>query len=147
MGILAALGALTLLGLRISSRWDLLAARPWKASSAYAGCKSQCPAWGSPGIFFHTDDEQDPFIQFDLEGTHVVRRLRVENRSDGNCQSRAVPLVALTSTDGVTWTQVARQSHWFQTWDARFEPRPARYFKLMVPRRTILHLERVSLWP
>ena len=126
---------------------NLLKGRPWRTSSTLAQCrplKGECIVPGTK-IFFHTAVENNPFIEFDLGRVVTVSRLRVDNRSDRDLQSSAVPIVAQLSTDGVTFTEVARKPYWFQVWRVRFAPRPARYLRLTVPKTTALHLEAVEL--
>lgn len=127
---------------------SLTAHSSWQASSTLFACHPNLGECGgaSTHIFFHTAEERDPFITFDLGRARVAKRLRVRNRSDGNCESRAVPLVALASVDGQRWTEVARRTYWFQEWDATFLPQSMRYLKLTVPRKTFLHLEQVDLY-
>src|SRR5688572_5382794 len=144
---LALAAALLLVVILVWPSSNLLLGRPWKTSSKLADCD---PARGvcvvpNTRIFFHTNVEANPFIEFDLGRSVLVSRLRVENRRDGNVQNRAVPLVALLSEDGSSWTEVARKGYWFQIWSVRFHPRPARYLRLTVPKVTWLHLEKVEL--
>jgi hypothetical protein len=148
--MLVLFGAAMLGGIAVAlrPRRDLLSGKPWRTSSVWEGWSPERARRDAfaPTIFFHTVEEENPFIEFDLGVLTMVRKLRVENRSDGGHQLRAVPLIALTSTDGDTWIEVARQPYWFQTWEAQFQPREARYFRLQVPKRTTFHLEAVELW-
>jgi len=123
----------------------LLGATP-VLSSEWARCEPERGLCGgfSTRILFHTHEQPEPWVQYDLGRVRRVRALVVRNRSDA-LQDRAVPLVASVSTDGVHFREVARQGYWFQTWRAAFSPVDARYFRLTVARTSILHLERVEL--
>jgi hypothetical protein len=115
-------------------------------SSEWARCdpqRGQCRGF-STRILFHTHEQLEPHVQYDLGGVRSVHSLLVQNRRDAH-QDRAVPLVASVSVDGVTFREVARQSYWFELWKADFAPVEARYFRLSVARVSILHLERVEL--
>lgn len=117
-----------------------------RLSSEWARCEpspGRCGGFATR-ILFHTQEQLDPYVQYDLGGVHRVHALLVRNRSDA-LQDRAVPLVASVSLDGVNFREVARQSYWFETWKTEFAPVEARYFRLHVARVSILHLERVEL--
>jgi len=122
----------------------------WTLSSSYAagGCKSpkqQCP--DGENYFFHTGQEADPWITFDLKHTRSVGAVEVDNRLDC-CQERATPLAIDVSTDAATWTEVARHTGSFTTWRASFPSVDARYVRIHVPAPSaILHLSRVRILP
>jgi hypothetical protein len=125
---------------------DLALGRPWKTSSTLLTCD---PAHSSCGgqvteIFFHTRDEDSPWISFDLGSDKTVKRVDVRNRLDC-CQDRAVPLVVEVSDDEAHWTQVAWRDAGFTRWTARFRPVHARYVRLRASRHTTLHLEGVAI--
>jgi hypothetical protein len=91
---------------------------------------------------FHTETENDPWIEIDLGAPKKVIRVEVINRGDC-CADRAVPLVAEVSTDRMKWAQVARREEPFGTWKASFPARVARYVRLRAARHTVLHLQGV----
>jgi hypothetical protein len=131
-------------------RWqqgpDLALGKPWRTSSTAYRChpsKGECGGTQS-AMFFHTTEEESPWIEFDLGGVQPVARIEVENRDDC-CLDRAVPLVAEVSTDRLHWRKVARRADSFRSWDATFKPVPARYVRLRVDRYSQLHLVRVSV--
>jgi F5/8 type C domain len=127
---------------------DLAAGKPWTASSSAYTCKPaerECGG-GHTAIFFHTLEEDKPWVQFDLGSPKKFRRLEVVNRDDC-CTDRAVPLVFETSDDGKQFKEVARSTEPFDTWEATFKPVTARYIRLRIDRRTYLHLVRVSVYP
>jgi hypothetical protein len=125
---------------------DLAAARPWRASSSLYTCNPSARQCGgvTTAIFFHTREEQEPWVEIDLQSVTRISRVEVDNRSDGGAE-RAVPLIVEVSTDGAKYTKVAERWELFSTWEAKFEPIEARYVRLRSPRQTMLHLERVSV--
>jgi hypothetical protein len=126
---------------------DLAAGRPWRASSAYGGygCKSpQQSCEASRDYFFHTEEQDRPWIEFDLGKSQTIAGLRVDNRKDC-CAERIVPIVVEVSRDQEKFTEVARRDEGFRTWRAEFEPVLARYVRIRSTRRTIMHLSRVRI--
>lgn len=143
--------ALTLIGFMTLFRAppgpDLAAGRPWKTSSTYAVCtpkERNCAGAPSP-IFFHTQEEEKPWLEIDLGSKLEFSRVEVQNRSDC-CEERAVPLVIEVSTDGKKWREVARRTELFSLWNASFTQVKARYVRTRVMARTFFHLERVSVY-
>jgi hypothetical protein len=128
-------------------RSDLAAGKPWRASSQFASiCISpaqQCPE--SAGYFFHTAEEQDPWIEFDLGTSRLLSRVRVDNRQDC-CAERAIPLTVEVSANHQTWQTVAREDAEFKSFSTSFTPVQARWLRLRVLNRTFLHLERVRIF-
>lgn len=118
---------------------NLVEHKPWRTSSAYSGCTASSPC---EGIFFHTNQEDNPWIEFDLQGVKPVKRVEVANRPDC-CEDRAVPLIVEVSTDQKNWTEVAKRETDFTTWTASFPKKTARYVRLRVPRATQFHLKDV----
>lgn len=129
-----------------SFRPNLASGRPWKTSSTQVTCDPEHGWCGGAvtDIFFHTEDEASPWIEFDLGAPKWVRRVEVRNRLDC-CGDRAVPLVVETSDEETTWAEVAHQDEPFEHWAASFPARQARYVRLRVARKSILHLEAVSI--
>jgi hypothetical protein len=128
-------------------RRDVAVGKAWRASSKYSvgGCQSpaqQCD--DSPDYFFHTQEEANPWIEFDLGSVQRVRAVRLENRKDC-CVERATPLVVETSTDDHTWKTVARHEGAFTGWLAEFAPIDARWVRLRVERRVPFHLLAVRV--
>ena len=129
-------------------RNDLALGRSWRASSTYAnagGCKSplqSCPE--SPNYFFHTEQEDKPWLEIDLGSVQSVASVRVENRADC-CGERAVPLIVEVGTDQKNFRQVAKRGDTFTSWKAKFSPVRARYVRVRATKRTILHLSRVRV--
>lgn len=120
---------------------NLVAARVFKTSSSLPECS---PPNKCGEIFFHTQAQDQPWIDFDLGAVKKVRQVELRNRADC-CSDRAVPLVVEVSTDDQNWTQVARRDTDFTTWSTSFTPRQARFVRLRVARASSLHLEDVQV--
>jgi len=153
LGLLLAtliVGALALGWIRDSREQarDLAHRRPWHASSSYAlaaGCKSplqECP--DGTDYFFHTDEEQNPWLELDLGSIQRISAIRVVNRKDC-CAERAVPLLVEVSIDGKTWKLVARRDATFSTWLGEFAPTQARWVRLKLEKRAFFHLAQVRV--
>jgi hypothetical protein len=127
---------------------DLAASKPWKASSKAFECHPKEMECGGvrTSIFFHTAEEEKPWVEIDLGSPQTFGRLEVVNRDDC-CSERAAPLVAEVSSDHEKWSEVARKPDTFREWTAKFNPTTARYVRLRVDRRSTLHLVRVSVRP
>lgn len=128
-------------------RANLAAGKPWTASSSAFDCH---PDQGECGgvktrIFFHTREEDNPWLRYDLGSKMQISALRIENRQDGE-GARAVPLVVEVSDDGTNFKEVARQNDDFSVWKASFPKVSARYVRLRVARRSILHLDEVEIY-
>jgi F5/8 type C domain len=128
---------------------DLTLGNPWRASSQFetGGCttpEQECSENG--GYFFHTAEERNPWVEFDLASEHPISAVQVDNRRDC-CTDRAVPLVVEVSRDRKTWQLVARRDDVFSTWRARFPTVTARWVRLRVfNQTTYLHLARVRIF-
>jgi hypothetical protein len=136
--------------LALEARRDLAAGASWTSSSRHyqGGCASprqDCP--GGENYFFHTIQENDPWLIVDLGKVRRTGSVVVKNRVDC-CPERAVPLVVELSTDQKNWTVVATRTSPFDVWRASYEQTRARYVKLHVPRPDgILHLKSVRVLP
>lgn len=129
-------------------RTDLAAGKPWRASSAAFQCQPEAKRCGDHfgmTIFFHTKEDASPWLVIDLEREEAVSAVRVRNRTDC-CSSLAIPLVIELSNDGQTWREVARRDGKFRNWAPAFAPTTARWVRVRVDRRSMLHLERVSVY-
>lgn len=146
----AALVAIPLVLLnRLEAGRDLAVGKAWTASSHLpdVGCTSPlqiCSA--SPDYFFHTLEEDNPWLTIDLGAQKSISAVRVKNRADC-CADRAVPLLIETSLDNKSWQRAARRTEEFTDWKAKFAPVTARFVRLQVPRRTLLHLQAVRVLP
>jgi hypothetical protein len=133
----------------LADRSDLAAGKPWQASSAYylPGCESpkqDCP--GDKTYFVHTNQENEPWLELDLQSAKKMSSALVVNRTDC-CIDRVVPLVFEVSDDHKRWREVARSRAPFREWKPTFAPVSARWVRLRVPRFSMLHLKRVQIFP
>jgi hypothetical protein len=121
---------------------NLAEGKPFRTSSSWSGWAA-CQADGScSDIIFHTDEQSNPWFEYDLGAPKKVHRVEIKNR-DECCHERAVPLIVEVSNDRNNWTEVARRDTEFSTWTAKFPTRTARYVRLRVPRTTTFHLREV----
>lgn len=132
----------------LEARRDLARDKPWQASSLYYGsCESpaqDCP--GQTSYFVHTQTENEPWLEIDLEAVQKVGGAHVVNRTDC-CTERAVPLVFEVSTDHKLWREVARSTEPFRDWKPSFAPVSARWVRFKIPKNAPLHLRRVRIFP
>lgn len=145
--VVGALAVPSALAIRAALRRpDLAATATWRASSAYAGYNpsTRVTDGHATDLFFHTAEEQEPWIEYDLGSHKTVREVVVRNRTDC-CGGRAVPLVVEVSSDRGKWREVARRDADFGVWTASFDPVEAYYVRLRVTRKTWLHLEGVEI--
>jgi hypothetical protein len=125
---------------------DLAAGKPWHASSSSATCRPQehrC-AGVHTDMFFTTEEEKEPWLEIDLGKNTAFNQVEITNRSDC-CPDRAVPLVVEVSRDHKNWREVSRRMDTFSVWQSQFAAQSARYVRLRVLRRTILHLDKVAV--
>jgi len=131
----------------LEERTELTAGRSWRASSKFeASCASpaqKCP--DHPNYFFHTNEEASPWLEFDLGNEQKISKVRVDNRLDC-CVERADPMVIEVSSDQKHWRRVARHEGVFNTWEAKFEPAHARYFRVRLLKPNFLHLSAVHAY-
>jgi hypothetical protein len=127
-------------------RGDLARDRQWKASSLGApGCESPAQTCGqSPNFFFHTVEEENPWVMIDLGAKREFSEVIIENRTDC-CPERVAPLVIEVGSDKNRWKQVASKPDVFSTWKASFGSVKERYVRVRSTRKTILHLARVRV--
>jgi hypothetical protein len=145
--LLVVFGAILLKGVIQRDR-DVAHGKAWRAStilSAFPGCSSpQQECAESPFYFFHTQDEDKPWLEIDLGSKQRIVGAIIENREDC-CTDRAVPLVISVSNDRRTWQEVVRRTEIFGTWSPTFAPVAGRYVRIQVQKRTSLHLKRASI--
>jgi len=120
--------------------------KPWRASSAYGGFSAEAGMCDGrkTRIFFHTNREQDPWVELDLGGPTLIHRVDVRNRRDC-CRDRSFPLMIEGSLDGQLWHELGRQTQPFTKWTLEFEPTTARYVRAKALKRTFLHLESIEV--
>ena len=131
-------------------RRDLARRASWTVSTPYVaagGCTSPKQVCAeSPNYFFHTLQENNPFVVFDLGRERAFSEIVVENRLDC-CNDRAVPLVVEVSSDQHKWREVARHDKPFTTWRDDFPRVRARWVRLRIRGIGILHFSRVRILP
>ena len=108
------------------------------------GASPPVSAGGCNGLVLHTDTEDSPWAEIDLGTPTEVHRVEVVNRGDC-CADRAIPMVVELSNDRATWKQVARRDQVFGSWDASFPATTARYVRLRVLKRSVLHLRAITV--
>lgn len=140
-------------------RPQLAANAPWRVSSAAPGfpvrgtggssLRARAPTLvpdvaAETSLFFHTDMEASPWIEFDLGRVRSLHRLRLVNRADC-CWERAAPLVIELSTDRKHYREVARRDELFYDWSTSLGGEQGRYVRVRSLRPTVLHLIRVEV--
>jgi hypothetical protein len=118
-----------------------------RAASANVTISSKFRACVEPhdcgNAFFHTLEENKPWIMYDLKAAYDLHQVQVVNRTDC-CWERAVPLVLETSADAQQWSEQARIERAFVAWSPRVHTH-ARYVRLRVDRLSALHLNKVVI--
>jgi hypothetical protein len=103
---------------------------------------------------FHTAEESEPWWRVDLGDDFTLEAIIVHNRADhAPIAERAFPLSILLSLDQSAWTRVhtfsaessVGQGNHPLIWSPQ-APTVARYIKLQVERRSILHLVQVEVF-
>ncbi len=143
LAVLALLALSGLLGFSTIKRKlnppNLLEGKSWHASSVLPNTHANLNCDGTVGgFFFHTANELNPWVQFDLGSEQSVRRVEVANRA--GYEDRALPLAIELSSDGKRWLEVARKTETFTNWDVDFAPKDARYLRARAVSKTWLHL-------
>jgi hypothetical protein len=121
--------------------------KPWAISSTYpVGCRSPAQKCAeSPNFFFHTQEQNQPWLEIDLGSAQRFSSVKVVNRQDC-CSERAIPLILEVSSDGQKWQQLARKNELFTEWRPQFQPVEARWVRLRIPKKGILHLTSVDVY-
>jgi hypothetical protein len=140
-----AAGALAIVGVVYGIFWALPDRHHFRASSGAWGFPTAglVGTHGDQGLFFHTAEEDHPWVEIDLGDVHEIDRVMVENRDDMGPE-RAIPLVVEVGDAEQHYHEVARRTEAFDHWTATFARQPARYVRLSVPRKTMFHLKSVQ---
>jgi len=134
--------AVLVVGIRFAVRGkNVLEGKPFSVSSNWPGCATDPTCDGV--LLFHTNNENEPWVIFDLQKPTTIHEIDVTNRPD-SYQERALPLVAEVSTDRLHWKEVGRRTEAFTTWTDSFPATTARYIRLKVARVSTLHLKSVE---
>jgi hypothetical protein len=124
---------------------DLAAGRPWTVTSADFGYPPNGTDPRSDGqAFFHTTIVTNPSVEIDLGAEHVLRKIRVENRSNC-CKERAVPL-NVEVWNGKDWDLIAQRRSTFSTWTYELPAVKAQRIRLRRMGSGYFHLKRVSVF-
>lgn len=125
---------------------NLAEGKSWRASSAYAGFSPEAGVCDGnrTRIFFHTNREQDPWVELDLGEPTLIERVDVRNRRDC-CRDRSFPLAIEASLDGQNWQELGRQTEPFSEWTLEFAPTKTRYVRAKALKRTFFHLESLEV--
>jgi SAM-dependent methyltransferase len=104
---------------------------------------------------FHTSEEDEPWWMVDLGMIESVSEVVVYNRIDGGAPTaKAVGIMIAVSCDGVGWHTVyvgedrrpfgGADGH--PLWVSFKQPMSAKYVRLSLPGRTMLHLDEVEIY-
>lgn len=147
VGVLGLAIGLAALVSSVAAPRNLAQGKRWRASSADAGFPSEGRLEGAaaPTAFMHTTEEERPSLIIDLDGVRAIGGFEIENRRDC-CADRTVPLAIEISSDGKAWSLLARRTAGFATWIRRFDTVTARFVRLQIERRSMLHLSRVGIY-
>lgn len=138
-------GAAALFGVVRGIFWMMPDGHRFRASSGAWGYPSTgiVGDHGDKGLFFHTAEEKNPWVEIDLGSVKEIDRVMVENRDDLGAD-RAIPLVVELGDPERHYQEVARRVEPFDRWTATFPKQKARYVRLTVPRKTFFHLRNVQ---
>jgi hypothetical protein len=139
-------GGAAWIGVHFARGPDLAEGKPWKASSTYRGFSPEAGICDGrkTSIFFHTNRENNPWVELDLAAPTTIGRVDIRNRHDC-CRDRAFPLAVEVSVDGQTWRELGRIEDPFTEWTLEFQPTKARYVRAKAMKRTFLHLESFEI--
>jgi hypothetical protein len=120
--------------------------KPFQASSAYEKFPQSGTVTGdmSAPFFFHTQEEENPWMEIDLGTAQDVKEVEILNRPDC-CADRAIPLVVEVGVDRAAFKEVARRTEAFTTWKAEFPTEKARFVRIKSPRKTFLHVQFIRV--
>jgi hypothetical protein len=131
--------------------WRVSSTTPDHAASGNGGRPIQALAEtpqpnvaGETTLFFHTESEDSPWIEFDLGKVRALHSVRLVNRADC-CWDRAAPLAIELSADQSHFREVARRDELFYDWSTSLGGAQARYLRVRALRPTFLHLTRVEI--
>jgi hypothetical protein len=146
--VLAVVGLAAIAAAIATQRPDLARGKPWRTSSTRAVCQpehGEC-AGAQTTILFHTNEEPNPWFEYDLGAPLQFSAMSIRNRTDGS-GDRALPLVVEVSNDHASYREIARRTEPFRVWRPKFSVQHARFVRLRVPRVTFLHLEQIQVHP
>ncbi|MFV1964165.1 MAG: discoidin domain-containing protein [Pirellulaceae bacterium] len=111
-----------------------------------------CDGLKDGGWGFHTDRQQDPWWQVDLERVWPLDQIFVYNRCDGSSE-RAVRLKLLLSIDGETWSECYQHDGTMflgapdnQPLTIYLKGTKARFVRVQTPGNDPLHLDEIEVF-
>jgi hypothetical protein len=138
-------GAVAIFGTVRAIVWAMPDTHRFRASSGAWGYPAEgiVGDHGDRGLFFHTAEEESPWVEIDLGGAKEIDRVLIENRDDIGAE-RCLPLIVELGDAAHHYHEVARRTEAFDHWTATFAKQPANYVRLRVPRKTLFHLKNVQ---
>lgn len=115
----------------------------WVASSQGWGAPLQGTSSEAPRYFFHTQQENHPWVELTLATPAQVDEIEIINRRDC-CRDRALPLVVEVAAPDGPYQALARQPLPFETWRIKVG-QPIRALRLSVDGNTFFHLAAVRI--
>jgi len=144
---------------QIKAGWERQTAVRESAKDAAAGVTVEQDAGGGcdgkkTGKWgFHTQLEQEPWWQVDLQGSLPIDRLLLFNRCDGGFAARNNRLKVLLSDDGESFQQAYQNKGVVflgfpdgKPLEVPLEGRKARYVRLQLPGKQYFHLDEVEIY-
>jgi hypothetical protein len=99
---------------------------------------------GSYGV--HTNKEDTPWVQVDLQEVYRLSKVKIYNRGDG-WFDEGLPMTLLVSENGTDWVEIDKRTKSFGQWSpwvADGGKRPVRYIKVMGNRGTFVALSELE---
>lgn len=136
-----------LLVLRLLQHPNFLEHATMRTSSDYSGFSRDTHICDGrhTHLLFHTNKEDQPYVEFDMGVAKTVKFIELVNRRDC-CEDRALPLAVDVSPDGKEWKEVFRRSEPFNEVRQKVGPMYVRAVRVRALKKTWLHLERVAAW-
>jgi hypothetical protein len=104
--------------------------------------------WG-----FHTENEENPWWQVDLQQVNTLDRMVLYNRCDRGCEGRTARLIVLLSGDGKSFKQAYQHNGTAFLGQPDNKPlvvkltgQQARYVRLQLPGKSYFHLDEVEIY-
>ncbi|MBN2196417.1 MAG: discoidin domain-containing protein [Polyangiaceae bacterium] len=93
---------------------------------------------------FHTNNDNQPWVEIDLDGEKTVHRVVVYNRASH--PERAVPLALELATEPGKFEEVARRNEVFDVWTAEVPARKAKLVRLKLLKKGFFHLAEIEVY-
>lgn len=126
---------------------NLALGKPTQQSSVYGG------AWtpdkgvdGRKDTFFHTNNENNPWWQVDLQGNYAIGYIMLYNRADC-CGERQRTVQVMLSQNGSNWQTIySHDGSNFQQVRVEAHGRRARYVRVQLAEQNYFHLGEVEVY-